>query len=327
MASETQRSPRSHAASPSWMMACRVHRFGPPEVITFEQIEPPTPGTGQVLVQVQAAGVGPWDGWIRAGKSVLPQALPLTLGSDLAGIVQAVGPNVTTLQPGDAVFGVTNAQFTGAYAEYALASVCMLARRPPGLAVTDAASIPVVAVTAQQAIERAGPIANRRVLIHGGAGSVGAYAVQLAHRASAAVIATAGTRDLGYVRGLGADEVIDYRSGRFEDAAGEVDVVLDFVGGEAQQRSFGVLRSGGTLISAVSEPDQTLAQQHGVTAGFFLVEVTTGCLLSLTALIDSGQLSTNVGTVLPLADARVAHEVLEGTRPRARGKIVLQVDE
>jgi NADPH:quinone reductase-like Zn-dependent oxidoreductase len=327
MASETQRSPRSPAPSPSRMMACRVHRFGPPEVITLEQIEPPTPGTGQVLVRVQAAGVGPWDGWIRAGKSVLPQPLPLTLGSDLSGIVQAVGPDVTTLRPGDAVFGVTNAQFIGAHAEYALASVGMIARRPASLGIIDAASVPVVAVTAQQAIDRAGPIPNRRVLIHGGAGSVGAYAVQLAHRAGALVIATAGTRDLGYVRGLGANEVVDYRMGRFEDAAGEVDVVLDFVGGEAQKRSFGVLRSGGALISAVSEPDQTLAQRRGVTAGFFLVEVTTERLLSLTALIDGGRLSTNIGAVLPLAEARVAHEILEGTRPRARGKIVLQVGE
>jgi NADPH:quinone reductase-like Zn-dependent oxidoreductase len=327
MASETRRSPPSHTASPSKMMAARVHRFGPPEVITLEQIESPIPGTGEVLIRVQAAGVGPWDGWIRAGKSVLPQPLPLTLGSDLAGIVQAVGPDVTALQPGDAVFGATNTQFIGAHAEYALASVAMIARRPGNLAAIDAASIPVVAVTAQQAIERAGPIASRRVLVHGGAGSVGAYAVQLAHRAGAQVIATAGTRDLGYVRGLGADEVVDYRLGHFEDAAGEVDVVFDFVGGEAQRRSFNVLRSGGAMISAVSKPDQALAQQRGVTAGFFLVEVTTERLSSLTTLIETGRLSTNVGTVLPLAEAKVAHEVLEGTRPRARGKIVLEVGE
>jgi NADPH:quinone reductase-like Zn-dependent oxidoreductase len=251
--------------------------------------------------------------------------LPLTLGSDLSGIIQAVGPDVVTLQPGDPVFGVTNAQFTGAYAEYALASVSMITRRPAGLTAIDAASVPVVAVTAQQAIERAGPIANRKVLIHGGAGSVGAYAVQLAHRAGAQVIATAGTSDLGYVRGLGANEVVDYRLGRFEDAAGEVDVVLDFVGGEAQRRSFEVLRSGGTLISAVSDPDQTLAQRRGVTAGFFLVDVTTERLSSLTAHIELGHLSTNIGTVLPLAQAQAAHEILEGARPRTRGKILLQV--
>jgi NADPH:quinone reductase-like Zn-dependent oxidoreductase len=327
MASEPQNSPRSDTKVPSTMSACRVHRFGPPEVINLEQVEPPVPSAGQVLVRVQAAGVGPWDGWIRAGKSVLPQPLPLTLGSDLSGIIQAVGPDVVTLQPGDPVFGVTNAQFTGAYAEYALASVSMITRRPAGLTAIDAASVPVVAVTAQQAIERAGPIANRKVLIHGGAGSVGAYAVQLAHRAGAQVIATAGTSDLGYVRGLGANEVVDYRLGRFEDAAGEVDVVLDFVGGEAQRRSFGVLRSGGRLISAVSDPNQTLAQQHGVTAGFFLVEVTTERLSSLTALIGSGHLSANIGTVLPLAEARAAHEILEATRARTRGKIVLRVGE
>jgi NADPH:quinone reductase-like Zn-dependent oxidoreductase len=243
----------------------------------------------------------------------------------LSGIVEAAGPGVTTVRPGDAVFGVTNARFTNAYAEYALASATMIARRPARLDPIDAASVPVVAVTAQQAIERVGQVAGATILIHGAAGSVGAYAVQLAHRAGAHVIATAGARDLGYVRGLGADTVVDYRTARFEDVAHDVDAVLDFAGGEAQRRSFAVLRRGGTLISAVSEPDQALATQHGVTAAFFLVQVTTERLTDLAKMIEAGTLTTNVGAVLPLASARFAHEMLDGTRPRPRGKIVLRV--
>ena len=287
----------------------------------------PVPGEGEVLVRVHAAGVGPWDGWIRSGRSVLPQPLPLTLGSDLSGVVAAVGPGVAGFQDGDTVFGVTNPRFVGACAEHAVASAEMIARRPARLDDIDAASVPVIATTAMDAIERVGPLVGRTVLIHGAAGCVGAYAVQLARRAGARVVATAGGRDLDYVRGLGADVAVDYRAGRFEDVAQEVDAVLDFVGGEAQQRSFDVLRRGGTLISAVSAPDQALATQNGVSAAFFLVQVTTERLTALAKLIGAGALSTDVGAVMPLASVRRAHDMLEGTRPRVRGKIVLRVSQ
>jgi NADPH:quinone reductase-like Zn-dependent oxidoreductase len=314
-------------SAPATMTACRVHSFGSPAVIGLERVQMLVPGEGEVLVRVHAAGVGPWDGWIRSGRSVLPQPLPLTLGSDLSGVVASVGPGVTAFQSGDAVFGVTNPRFVGACAEYAVASAGMIARRPVRLDDIDGASTPVIATTALQAVERAGPLAGLTVLIHGAAGCVGAYAVQLARRAGARVVATAGQRDLAYVRGLGADQVLDYRADRFEDVVRDVDVVLDFVGGDPQQRSFGVLRRGGTLISAVSEPDQALAARHGVSAAFFLVEVTTERLTALAKLIGSGALSTDVGAVLPLASARLAHEMLEGSRPRARGTIVLRVSQ
>src|SRR4051794_27113505 len=182
----------THAATRSAgaMAACRVHRFGPPEVITLEDIEIPDPAAGQVLVRVSAAGVGPWDAWIRAGRSVLPQPLPLTLGSDIAGEVVATAPDVVAFKPGNAVFGVTNKRFTGGYAEFALADAAMIAHRPARMDPVEAASLPVVSVTAQQALERAGVQAGQTVLIHGGAGSVGGIAVQLAHRAGARVMAT-----------------------------------------------------------------------------------------------------------------------------------------
>ena len=308
------------------MKAARVHQYGPPSAITLENLPTPVPGCGEVLVRVHAAGVGPWDAWVRAGKSVLPQPLPLTLGSDFSGVVSAAGGGVSQFVLGDEVFGVTNPRFTGAYAEYAIVDAGMIAKKPSSLTHVDAASVPVVAVTAWQALfEEARLERGASVLIHGAAGNVGAYAVQLAHATGLHVTATSFARDVPYVRSLGADKVIDVGSTRFEDAVRNVDAVIDLVGGENQARSFGVLKTGGHLISAVSVPDQERAMAQGVTARFFLVKVTTGYLNRIAALIDEGRLRTNVATVLPLAAAREAHEMLDGVRPRPGGKIVLRV--
>jgi NADPH:quinone reductase-like Zn-dependent oxidoreductase len=307
------------------MKANRIHRFGPPDVIVYEEVVRPEPGPDEVLVRVHAAGVGPWDAWIRAGKSVLPQPLPLTLGSDLCGVVEVVGADVHGFTPGDTVFGVTNARFTGAYAEYAVAASAMLAPKPHRPSDVEAAAVPVVAVTAWQMLfehARVGP--GTTVLVHGAGGSVGAHAVQLARLEGARVLATAGTDDLAYVRGLGADAVVDYRTARFEDVVGTVDVVVDTVGGDVQRRSFSVLKPGGALVSAVSQPDAAEAGRRGVRATFLLVDVTTAHLTRIAALLDAGSLTTRVGAVLSLAEGRTAHELLDGLRPRPRGKIVLR---
>jgi NADPH:quinone reductase-like Zn-dependent oxidoreductase len=291
----------------------------------FEAVPRPVPGPGEVLVKVHAAGVGPWDGWIRAGKSALPQPLPLILGSDLAGDIVAIGADVADLFVGDQVYGVTNPRFVGAYAEYALASAAMVARKPTSLSYVGAASVPVIAVTAWQGLfDKAELKAGQTVLIHGAAGNVGSYAVQLSRRAGIRIIATAAGRDLALVRELGADTVVDYHD-RFEDAAREVDAVLDLVGGETQKRSFEVLKRGGKLVSAVLQPDQELATRFAVDAAFFLVNVTTRYLTEVARLIDSDGLSTRVGAVLALEDAREAHLMLEGVRAAPRGKIVLEV--
>jgi NADPH:quinone reductase-like Zn-dependent oxidoreductase len=312
--------------TPPSMMAWRVHEFGPPNVMRFERVLRPTPGPGEVLVKVEAAGVGPWDGWIRAGKSVLPQPLPLTPGSDLSGEIVAVGPGVSDPHVGDPVYGVTNPRFTGAYAEYAVASAAMVSRKPTSLTYIEAASVPVIAVTAWQALfDQAQLKAGQTVVIHGAAGNVGAYAVQLARRAGVRTIGTAATDDLPFVRSLGANTVIDFRTQRFEEEVRDADAVIDLVGGETQKRSFQVLRRGGKLISAVSRPDQHLAQSHGVDAAFFLVNVTRQQLAAIAGLIDGGQLRTRVGAVLPLADAREAHFMLDRVRPQPKGKIVLTV--
>ena len=279
------------------------------------------PGPGEVLVRVHAAGVGPWDGWIRAGRSALPQPLPLTLGSDLSGVIASVGIEVADLAIGDAVFGVTNPRFVGAYAEYAVASATMIGHKPRTLTHVQAASVPVVGVTAWQGLfDEARLQPGQTVLIHGAGGNVGSYAVQFATRAGLRVIATAGTDDLGYVEELGAERVIDYRTQRFEDEVHDVDAVLDLVGGETQTRSFALLRRGGRIISAVSQPDQQFAADRGVTAVFFLVGVTSDHLGRIADLIEGGELRTRVGAILPFARARrpTTCSKAQNDSPRAR---------
>jgi NADPH:quinone reductase-like Zn-dependent oxidoreductase len=308
------------------MQAIRVHHFGDLDALVAEEVPQPIPGDGEVLLRVKAAGVGPWDAWIRSGRSVLTQPLPLTLGSDVAGVVEDVGPGVSRFTRGDAVFGATNAQFTGGYAEYAVASAMTLAKMPRRLGFIEAASVPVVACTAWQMVFEYGAIdATTRVLVHGAAGNVGGFAVQMAKRVAGEVIATAFSKDVAYVEALGADRVIDAQTSHFEELLTDVDVVLDTIGGETQDRSFSVLKRGGVLVSAVSTPDQRKAADRGVRALFFLVDVSSRRLQDIAALIDAGELQTHIGDVLPLAEARIAHEMLAG-KPHKGGKIVLSVD-
>jgi len=276
-------------------------------------------------VRVNAAGVGPWDAWIRSGRSALPQPLPLTLGSDLSGVVESIGPGVERFNPGDDIFGVTNERFTGAQAECAVAKESMIAIKPKTLNFSHAASVPVIAVTAWQMVfEIARIAAGQTVLIHGGAGNVGAYAVQFAKQTGAMVIATASRTDANYVGRLGADGVLDYHTIQFENQVKDIDVVLDTVGSETLERSYGVLKRGGILVSSAAEPSQETADQYGVRAVFFLVQVTTERLTTIGQRIDAGLLKTEVGEVLWLQEARKAHEMLEGA-PHRRGKIVIKV--
>jgi len=306
------------------MKAARIHRFGQPDVIVIDDLPRPVPGAGQVLIRIVAAGVGPWDALIREQKSVVNASLPLTLGSDLSGIVEAVNPDVTQFKAGDQVYGVTNPQFIGAYAEYALASAKMIARKPRSLDFTLAASVPVVAVTAWQMLfEYAQAKSGQSVLIHGAGGNVGGYAVQFACQAGLHVFATASSADTKYVRDLGAETVIDYNAVRFEDSVPPVDVVLDMVGGNTRDRSLRIIKPGGILVSVVS--DRMHENPPGnVRFVFFLVEVTSERLDKITDLFNQGKLTARVGTILPLEQVRAAHQMLGGA-PHKPGKIVLQI--
>jgi NADPH:quinone reductase-like Zn-dependent oxidoreductase len=307
------------------MKAARVLHFGPPSVIENDDLPRPVPASGQLLVRVVAAGVGPWDALVREGKSEIGQALPLILGSEVSGIVDTVGSGVTGFRQGDEVYGATNEQFTGGYTECAVPLARMMAQKPKSLNFIQAASAPVVAVTAWQMLfDYANVTAGQTVLIHGGAGNVGAYAVQLANQAGLRVVATAASADREYVGHLGAEKVLDYQSEKFEDSLAGVDAVLDTVGGDTQQRSFRVLKPGGVLVSIVSPVPEATQKRYGIRSAFFYVDVTTARLNKIAELFDSGKLVTDVGTVLPLEEARVAHQMLGGA-PHKRGKIVLSV--
>ena len=306
------------------MKAARVLQFGPPSVIIVDDPPRPEPAAGQLLLRVKAAGVGNWDALVREGN--IPQEpLPLILGYELSGIVEAIGVGVSGFELGDEVYGATNEHLTGAYAEYALPSARMMAQKPKTLNFLDAASAPVATVTAWQMLfDYAHVTAGQTVLIHGAAGNVGGFAVQLARLAGLHVVATAASADLDYVRGLGAERVVDYRKERFEESFKNLDVVLDTVGGDTQQRSLRVLKRGGILVSVVSPVPETAQKRYGIRAAYFYVDVTTARLNKIAELFDNRKLVTNVGTVLPLKEARVAHEMLAG-EPHTHGKIVLNV--
>jgi NADPH:quinone reductase-like Zn-dependent oxidoreductase len=304
------------------MKAARVNRFGPPEAVVVEDIPRPTPGPNEVLVRVVAAGVGPWDALIREGQSEVTGPAPLTPGSDLSGVVEAVGSGVTNFIRGNEVYGVTNPQFIGAHAEYGVADAGMIARKPANLNYLEAASVPVVAVTAWQMLfEYAQVQAGQTVLILGGAGNVGAYAVQLASQAGIHVIATAAADDLDSIRKLGADTALDYRS-QINYASLEVDAVIDTVGGPTEDQAEQALKPGGILVTVVTPHPTT--KRSDLRSVFFYVEVTTARLDKISALFAQRKLATHVGSVLPLDQALAAHEMLAGA-PHKPGKIVLQV--
>jgi NADPH:quinone reductase-like Zn-dependent oxidoreductase len=307
------------------MKAVRVHRFGGPEVMLYEDIARPIPASDEVLVRIEAAGVGPWDAWIRSGRSALPQPLPLTLGSDLAGVVEDVGNSVTEFRSGHIVYGVTNSQFTGAYAQYAVAKASMLAEKPSTLNFIEAASLPVISMTAWQMLFDYATIQPRqRVLILGAAGSVGSIAVQLARQHDAYTIAGISSDDAERMMRLGADQVVDTRHSQLTDLP-PVDAVIDAAGGDRQRQAMTRLKRGGYIISSVSAPDPQLLKQQDARGSFFLVKTTTRGLRQIANLIDRGVLSTRVGSVLPLEQAQIAHQMLDGIKPYARGKIVLTV--
>ena len=316
----------STAGKQPLMKAIRVQEFGGIDAIKLEEIARPVPAAGQVLVRVSAAGVGPWDAWVRAGLSKLGQPLPLTLGSDISGTVEYVGEDVNELFPGDVVYGGTNPLFTGGYAEFVVAEAGMLAIKPDQLSHVEAASAPVVACTAWQLVHDHGGVGHtKRVLVNGAAGNVGAYAAQLAKLAGATVIGTCRHADVAFLGTLGLDVVVDVDTQRFEDFSKDVDVVLDTVGGETLDRSIEVVRQGGVVVSSVSAPDLERSAERGIRSAFFYVAVDTATLKKVANLFSSGDITPNVGEVLALSEARLAHEMLEG-KPHKRGKIVLTLE-
>jgi NADPH:quinone reductase-like Zn-dependent oxidoreductase len=310
------------------MKAVTASRWGAPEVLTVVEVDRPVPGPTEILVRVHAAGLNATDWKSRVSGGLGLWNDPPVLGHDVSGVVEAVGMGVTLYVPGDAVFGMPEfPRQAGGYAEYVTAPARHFARKPDEIDHVQAAALPMGALTAWQSlVETANLQAGQRVLIHAAAGGLGHIAVQIAKALGAHVIGTARAAKHEMLRGLGADELIDYTVEDFTEAAKDVDVVLDAVGGDYGPRSLQVLRPGGVLVSLASPADAGLvpqAEQVGVRAGFTLVEPDYAGLRSIVELVQGGQLRPHVETILPLEQAAKAHEI--GETGRTTGKIVLTV--
>ena len=311
---------------PAEMRAVRVAETGGLDVLEVKRVAVPEPGEGELLVRVRAAGINPVDAKMRSGGFFAGADGEYTPGFDISGTVAVVGEGVEGFKVDDAVYAMLDLRRGGAYAEYAIIKATEAAAKPESLSFEEAAGVPLVALTAYQALfDTADLRAGETVLIHGGSGGVGSHAVQLAKAAGATVIATASERNQDYLKQLGADITVDYRNQKFEDLAKDVDVVLDTVGGDTQRRSFAVLKRGGRLVSIVGLPHQNLAEPAGVTATGILVQPNGEQLAKIAAMFDDGTLKPAALTTMPLDDVTAAHEQIE--TGHTRGKVVLVVNE
>jgi NADPH:quinone reductase-like Zn-dependent oxidoreductase len=303
------------------MQAIRIFEYGGPEELKLERIPCPEPQANEVLVRILSAGVNPTDWKYRSGamKQRIPLTMPWTPGVDAAGIVEAVGPDVTTLRVGQAVYG----RPTATYAEYTVAAEGELAPKPRNLTYNEAAAVPVGALTAWKSLFDVADLQPRqRVLVQGAAGGVGLFAVQMAHWKGAYVIGTASGSNVDLVRALGADQAINYNDTSFEEVVHDVDVVMDTVGGEVTDRSLNVLRKGGILVTVANQAPEARAESMGVRAvrgG----RAGSDLLPQITALIEAGTLRPIVGTIYPLAEAVQAQ--IECQTGHGRGRIILHI--
>jgi NADPH:quinone reductase len=316
------------------MKAVRMHAFGDVDVLHYEEVERPLPQAGEVLVQVRAAGINPVDWGARSypmpsTTGAAGAGLPYILGWDLSGDVVALGAGVTHFAQGDAVYGMP--RFPGeakAYSEYTAVPVSDLARKPERLTYQEAAAVPMSALTAWQALfDTAGLQEGQTVFIPGGAGGVGHLAIQLAKWKGAQIITTTSTRNVAFVRELGADVVLDYTRASIEDVVQEVDVVLDTMGEDVLRQAFGgmVKRDGRvvSLLRAHRELGEQLAAQAGMHFAFMLVHPSGEQLAEIASLCDAGLLNVHLDAVFPLQDVAQAHKLNEGRH--VRGKLVLTV--
>ena len=309
------------------MKAVRIHEFGGLDSLKVEEAPKPEPAEGEVLVRIHAAGINPVDWKTCAGEAIatrLKDPFPFIPGWDVSGVVEAAGAGVPEFKGGDAVCGMVRWPWGGGgYAEYVAAPALDLVAKPGNMNHTQAAGLPLAALTASQALFDAADLqAGQNVLIHAAAGGVGHIAVQLAKWRGAHVTGTASARNETFLRGLGLDRFIDYNKARFEEVATEVDVVLDGVGGEIQDRSWGVLKPGGMLASIRGRPDEQKAAARGVRAGYVSVHADSEQMRAIADLASAGRLKVHVDAVFPLDDVRKAHEASQ--QGHTRGKLVLR---
>jgi NADPH:quinone reductase-like Zn-dependent oxidoreductase len=320
-----------HLASPDarsdeipMMKAIVAHEYGGPEVLKFEEVPRPEPKENEALVRVIASGVNPADPLTLSGKYAreFGTHLPLIPGYDIAGIVEKTGVKVTKLKGGDAIYGYPT--FGGGWAEYVTVTEGEVAAKPASLSFTEAAAVPMGALTAWQAlVDTAQLRAGQTILIHGGSGGVGSFAVQIAKARGARVIATASTVNQDLLKQLGADVAIDYTKTKFEEIAKDVDAVLDPVGKETLARSYDAVKKGGIVMSLVARPDPVELKKRGIHGAAISAHPDAEDLTEIAHLIDAGKIKPIVTQVLPLSEAIPAQK--QAATHHTRGKVVLRI--
>lgn len=307
------------------MKAIRIHSLGNPDVLQLEDTPRPEPGDNEILIHVKAASVNPVDYKIRSGEFKKGEIkLPTTLGRDVAGVVESVGRNITSVRPGEEVYAFLGAN-SGGYAEYAIAEQNEVSRKPDKLDFVEAAAVPLAAETAWQALFDHGELKpGERVLIHGAGGGVGHFAVQFAKAKGATVIATVSKEDVNFVSELGADRVIDHKAEDFEKTVRDIDLVVDLIGGETQKKSWAVLKDGGRMVSVLEQPSKEEAARKHAKALAFMAKPNAEQLEEIGELISDNKVTVAVSKVMPLEEAKEAHELLE--HEHSQGKLVLTVD-
>jgi len=314
------------AADPPMMKAVVAHEYGGPEVLKFEDVPRPEPKENEALVKVIASGVNPADPLTLSGKYAkeFGTHLPLIPGYDIAGIVEKAGSNGTKLKVGDAVYGYPT--FGGGWAEYVNVTENEVAKKPESLSFTEAAAVPMGALTAWQALVDVAQVKpDQKVLIHGGSGGVGGFAVQIAKLRGARVIATASTANQDLLVQLGVDQPIDYTKTKFEETAPDVDVVLDPIGKETLARSYGIVKKGGIVMSLVARPDPAELAKRGIRGAGIAVHPDSEDLAEIAQLIDAGKIKPVVTSILPMSEAINAER--QAATHHTRGKVVLRICE
>lgn len=308
------------------MKAIRVHQFGGPEVLKYEEAPRPVPAVDEVLIKVYASGMNPVDWKMRAGlaQSLFPIKLPFIPGWDVSGEIEEAGSNILIYKKGDEVYGRPDVTRDGAYAEYVAVKASQINFKPKSIDHDKAAAVPLAGLTAWQGLFDYGHLEEKqKVLIHAAAGGVGSYAVQLAKWKGAYVIGTSSEENIDFLFDLGTDEAIDYKNEKFEDRLKDLDLVFDLIGGDTQERSLKVIKKGGRLITTVQPKYQEEAKAKGIHMEVFMTKSLPEELEQLANLIDSGKINPIVTRTFPLKDAAEAQKEME--KGHTRGKIVLTV--
>ena len=314
----------ARATETPMMKAVVAHEYGGPEVLKFEDVPRPEPKENEALVRVIASGVNPADPLTLSGKFAreFGTHLPLIPGYDIAGIVEKTGAKVRKLKAGDAIYGYPT--FGGGWAEYVIVSEGEVAEKPASLSFTETAAVPMGALTAWQALVDVAHLhAGQTILIHGGSGGVGGFAVQIAKARGARVIATASTENQDLLKQLGTDVPIDYTKNKFEEIAKDVDAVLDPVGKDTLARSYDVVKKGGIVMSLVARPDPAELEKRGIRGAAISVHPDAADLTEIAHLIDERKMKPIVTQVLSLKEAIAAQR--QAATHHTRGKVVLRI--